>query len=538
MDALGSVGSEAYDTVELVTDIESPPRARSECIAALDFKDHCVAGLSLILAVCSAISRDREAYRYTLREFNCYFFSWTIIAAVARYCVAWESLPYDSNFLYLPGDKLSQTFAQGIMDELASILPRSLPSALLNHMPKMLLINIPACAPVPPEHMNPRCADYAQQLASRLDTEPFKTKLLQILQGQTQTIIDTLRNPLNGEELRNAIENMVHEGNSPNNLDQDGLSVLLQRVLWQDDVPTLSCDMHEWTAQWCTYTNTDQIVGGRATWELISDIIVGWISRNIQDSASSRTTELVGGIVGDILGVSMSSPLPPHLSTLAPVMTSIREVIDTSVVVITECNVRYAVSQVRNRMNVTRTAIQDSIIHAVDNLFPDELPIGLRIPKAQNSRLRRLLWLARPESAFCLWRTPREIQECDSVKHRELQKYLSRRIHAHSRDVRILGVGSYEVETSIRNAMSRIWLASSKEIEGLGLDACRDESAFENGRIKILRPSQGELGVLVREEDDEEAEDKAEDEGQDCSVCLAQQRPWHKMRERKGGFDW
>ncbi|KAH7327580.1 hypothetical protein B0J17DRAFT_709984 [Rhizoctonia solani] len=129
--------------------------------------------------------------------------------------------------------------------------------------------------------------------------------------------------------------------------------------------------------------------------------------------------------------------------------------------VLTECNVRYAVVQVRERMKVTRSAIRDFIVHTVDNLFPDELPIELRIPTAQNSRLRQLLWLARPESAFCLWRTSREIQNCDSVKHQELQRYLSSRINACSQDVRILGVGSQEVETTIREAMGRIWLIAA-----------------------------------------------------------------------------
>ncbi|CAE6460437.1 unnamed protein product [Rhizoctonia solani] len=390
MDALRSVGSEAHDTVELVIDIESPPHARSECIAALDFKDHCVAGLSLILAVCSAISRDREAYRYTLREFNCYFFSWTIIAAVARYCVAWESLPYDSNFLYLPGDRLSQNLAQGVMDELVSILPHPLSSALQKALPEMLIVNIPENAPAPPEYTNARCPDYAQQLKVSLNTQLFKTKISQILERQSQVIVQTLTSPPKCEELRNVIGSQLQEKNSRNNLDREGLSILLQRVLWQNDVATLSSDIHEWSAQWCTHDKIDQIVGGQTIWELVSNAVSGWISRDIQSSASSQIAELVGGVVGDILDVSMCSTLAPNQVALPPMTSSIREVINGSIVAITECNVRYAMSHVRNHMEVTRTAIEGAIVHLVDDLFPDELPIGLRIPKAQNSRVSQL----------------------------------------------------------------------------------------------------------------------------------------------------
>ncbi|CAE6424676.1 unnamed protein product [Rhizoctonia solani] len=243
--------------------------------------------------------------------------------------------------------------------------------------------------------------------------------------------------------------------------------------------------MEERTAQWCTLNNIDQIVGGPAVWECVSNIITSWLSKEIQASISSQIVEQVVGIVGDALDVAKCTTLAGRQELLVRVMSSVRNVIDASISAITDCNVCYAVGLVRRHMKVTQGAIKDSIIHTVDNLFPDELPIGLRIPKARNSRFRQLPWLAaRPESAFCLWRTPREIQNCSSIKHRELQKYLSRRIHAHSRDVKVLGAESIKVETSIREAMSRVWLAGSREIEGLNMH--RDKKELENGRILLL----------------------------------------------------
>ncbi|CAE6386254.1 unnamed protein product [Rhizoctonia solani] len=43
-----------------------------------------------VLAVCYAISRHRKAKRYTLQQYNCYFFSWTVILALSRACVHWD----------------------------------------------------------------------------------------------------------------------------------------------------------------------------------------------------------------------------------------------------------------------------------------------------------------------------------------------------------------------------------------------------------------------------------------------------------------
>ncbi|CAE6434177.1 unnamed protein product [Rhizoctonia solani] len=489
MDALRQLGSEAYDTVEPVIDIESAPHARSECIAALDFKDHCVARLSLILAVCSAISDDPEARRYTLREYNCYFFSWSIIATVARYCVAWESVPYDSNFLCLPGDRLSHTIAHGIMDELVNIVPHSVPSAFLTALPEMLIVNIPENVALPCECTNTHDGDSRQQLKLLLNAEPFKTKLSQIIQRQHQVIIQIFASPSNREELRSTIESIVRQANPQNYIDREDLSVILRQLLWQGDViPVLSSSMDEWTTQWCTPDDTDRIVGGRAIWELVSNVIINWISRGVQSSASLQIAGLVDGLIADILGEATTLTLATHPAIAASRMLSIRDVINASILVITECNVRYAVNQVRKCMKVARAAIQDSIIHTVENLFPDELPIGLRIPKPQNFRLRQLIWLARPESAFCLWRTPSEVQNCDAVKHRELQRYLSGRIRAHSQDARVLGVESREVEARIRKAMSRIWLGVSEAIEGL--DANLHKDTTEIGLIKLLSPEE------------------------------------------------
>ncbi|KAF8711735.1 hypothetical protein RHS03_01674, partial [Rhizoctonia solani] len=50
--------------------------------SAYDLKD--------LLAVCYGISKHKRARKYTLQQYNCYFFSWTIILALTRACVKWD----------------------------------------------------------------------------------------------------------------------------------------------------------------------------------------------------------------------------------------------------------------------------------------------------------------------------------------------------------------------------------------------------------------------------------------------------------------
>ncbi|CAE6460340.1 unnamed protein product [Rhizoctonia solani] len=48
--------------------------------------------LNFILAVCEGIQNHAKAATYSLMRYNCYFFSWTIVAAVARRTYNWETI--------------------------------------------------------------------------------------------------------------------------------------------------------------------------------------------------------------------------------------------------------------------------------------------------------------------------------------------------------------------------------------------------------------------------------------------------------------
>ncbi|KAG8686426.1 hypothetical protein FRC08_012512 [Ceratobasidium sp. 394] len=85
-------------------DDEQAGRAADEaCIVngAIDLSTHweirldlpAGADILLILSACYAIAQDEKARNYTLREYNCYFFSWTIVMLVTRHLLPFTVPP-------------------------------------------------------------------------------------------------------------------------------------------------------------------------------------------------------------------------------------------------------------------------------------------------------------------------------------------------------------------------------------------------------------------------------------------------------------
>ncbi|KAG9103422.1 hypothetical protein FRC06_010957 [Ceratobasidium sp. 370] len=85
---LRSEGSEAYDTIHEVTELDKI-ELTSECLVEL--RPNGTVDLLFILSICFSIRSDPKTQRYTLQRFNCYFFSWTITSIVARHSVAWDT---------------------------------------------------------------------------------------------------------------------------------------------------------------------------------------------------------------------------------------------------------------------------------------------------------------------------------------------------------------------------------------------------------------------------------------------------------------
>ncbi|KAG9105244.1 hypothetical protein FRC07_009461 [Ceratobasidium sp. 392] len=150
LDALRERGSEAYDTVEEITpgmlagpDIQST----SECLATLTLRDEL--DLYFIFLVCYGIQSDPQAVRYTLLQYNCYFFSWAIILNIARNFVTWEGLPSFASFKDLPksvSSELSDMLVHKLLDQSTTICS-NLIHQVLDHLaillPSRLSVQLP-----------------------------------------------------------------------------------------------------------------------------------------------------------------------------------------------------------------------------------------------------------------------------------------------------------------------------------------------------------------------------------------------------------
>jgi hypothetical protein len=81
VDTLMRWGCEAIDTIEEVASLGD--LAPSQCVVSVIF-DRTFPDIFAVLLVCQGIREDREAQRYTLQRYNCYFFAWAIVVLVCR----------------------------------------------------------------------------------------------------------------------------------------------------------------------------------------------------------------------------------------------------------------------------------------------------------------------------------------------------------------------------------------------------------------------------------------------------------------------
>ncbi|CAE6480801.1 unnamed protein product [Rhizoctonia solani] len=100
MEAIGVNGTTAFDFVQTIDPNDSEfsaqvkADAESELVSRIVFPR--MFDLADILAICYGIYTHPRAKRYTLQQFNCYFFSWTIILCLARRAADWESALHNS----------------------------------------------------------------------------------------------------------------------------------------------------------------------------------------------------------------------------------------------------------------------------------------------------------------------------------------------------------------------------------------------------------------------------------------------------------
>ncbi|CAE7059114.1 unnamed protein product [Rhizoctonia solani] len=80
-------GSEAFDTIEEVVDMEDSMYNPSDCLVHIDFTAD--VHLCLITDFCMAMSRHERARVYTVQRYNCYFYAQSMILYVLCWAHGW-----------------------------------------------------------------------------------------------------------------------------------------------------------------------------------------------------------------------------------------------------------------------------------------------------------------------------------------------------------------------------------------------------------------------------------------------------------------
>jgi hypothetical protein len=86
-------GTASEDTAPVLQSSQADFQAvekNSDLLLSIDFPEG--EDLSLILAICYGFKKNHKANNYSLFQFNCYFFSWTVVSIAARRAAHWGKI--------------------------------------------------------------------------------------------------------------------------------------------------------------------------------------------------------------------------------------------------------------------------------------------------------------------------------------------------------------------------------------------------------------------------------------------------------------
>jgi hypothetical protein len=84
-DTIMKMGCTAHDTIQEVDSTSLKELdSTSSCVVELHWENEESVDLLFVLSICFAIHNDKQAGRYTLQRYNCYFVSWAVIAITMR----------------------------------------------------------------------------------------------------------------------------------------------------------------------------------------------------------------------------------------------------------------------------------------------------------------------------------------------------------------------------------------------------------------------------------------------------------------------
>ncbi|EUC54396.1 hypothetical protein RSOL_045660 [Rhizoctonia solani AG-3 Rhs1AP] len=87
----GTIAEDYIQAIPLSDPVSANLIDNSDVVAEITFPQTFM--LRDVLAICYGISNHYRAKRYTLQQYNCYFFSWSLILALARGCMNWDVSP-------------------------------------------------------------------------------------------------------------------------------------------------------------------------------------------------------------------------------------------------------------------------------------------------------------------------------------------------------------------------------------------------------------------------------------------------------------
>ncbi|KAF8601459.1 hypothetical protein BDV93DRAFT_558535 [Ceratobasidium sp. AG-I] len=394
--ALGTLwqqGSAAFDTVQQVDNpddlnhsSEHPP---SECLAVLDFNEPI--DLSIILAICFAIQTDERASRYTMQQYNCYFFSWAIISSTARYLVAWEDIPNSTNFLHILSEAESETFTAAMVAKLAEMLPQNLSNALIFTVPYMLADMFP--------NRLLELSDQEESINNGLHTIIEHSFTRPLLEAKLHTIIHlqlkAIRLVLNNSSLLNKLRNEVQLalGDRHDDLGYEARKALgdfFKSILWYCDIDLKTFDSSALLSfeGWDTPTDPGYLLGNERLWSTCADFIASEVSQLVAESTLATISNQVYLALVEILPGKFDPNIIRYRNSIDEKMPIIEEIIVAAIMIATRERVRRDLIQIRKNGDVSREAAKSSMAETIKKTFPDTLPTALRIPDLRSNSVR------------------------------------------------------------------------------------------------------------------------------------------------------
>ncbi|KAG8706773.1 hypothetical protein FRC12_020299 [Ceratobasidium sp. 428] len=485
---LRSEGSEAYDTVHEVTEIDSIESA-SECLVELRLNG--TIDLSFILSICSSIRSDPKTQRYTLQRFNCYFFSWTITSIVARHAVTWDTpsqLSESDKLISLLKERAAKPIAQKItkrsMDCVSAVFISTLQprvrKVLRKHFRPTGFIPIPVLHAVlslwMKRYMQPRMETIVQDVIRSAMTTTLESTVNSLLDSQSSSMravlshtlwFDSVRETLQQTArvaLRDAIWALIiktiksaNEADIPvqqhyepatipsftstsqPNPDHDQISHpnmpeisprkwkvggILDKVLVQG--ATAITDNSYDTAVCSAWGMSDELVGDPQTRE---EWVAGWdqLWRTVLQHALTEGQ----AVIHDVM--LTESPNPGRDEIWRVIWEELEVGFELSGPIVRDYmweSFEYATSTVVD-------VISDTVFAALQENSQHSLQAALNRASAVRGK-------SKPQWA--------------EVNHTELQGWIARRIQKHGDKISRLGLGlAHHVQTDIREAMSRVW---------------------------------------------------------------------------------